>query len=356
MQLTDTAKKPAFRDLPVDILRGLAITLMVGANLVPVLLDPPAPLWLRVVASLAAPLFIFLSGMMVPLSCRAKNHDLWYFVQKGCLVIAIAALLDLAALFDLPFMNFDVLYLIGFSLPLVYLYMTLPARVRWPVIPAILAAAPVLRVLAGYSGRLLEAPLPSLLAGAPLPAFADIVSQWLVCGWFPVIPWLAIALAGAEAGRFRWQGGSVVPFDRRDIAIASGALLAAGTAAWILAPGPALVRNGYVELFYPPTTAFLVAVTGAILCLFMVADRLPVAAPPFDPLRAMGECSLAIYILHILVIAWLIAPLGIQAPLPAFLAGYLLLLCTVLLAAYGIRRLRGILVHPPFVVRILIGG
>ena len=84
-----------FRDIPVDVLRGLAITIMVGANLIPSLLVPPAPFWLRLVSSIAAPLFIFLSGMMVALSCRLRHHTLSYFLLRGGFVIGIGALIEL---------------------------------------------------------------------------------------------------------------------------------------------------------------------------------------------------------------------------------------------------------------------
>ena len=67
-----------FRDIPVDLLRGIAIALMVAANTVPYLLAPPAPFPVRVLASLAAPLFILLSGMMVALSRTRKQYDLRY--------------------------------------------------------------------------------------------------------------------------------------------------------------------------------------------------------------------------------------------------------------------------------------
>jgi fucose 4-O-acetylase-like acetyltransferase len=70
----------------------------------------------------------------------------------------------------------------------------------------------------------------------------------------------------------------------------------------------------------------------------------------------MGECSLAIYILHIVVIGLLISPLGLSFPLPFFLGIYVLLLAGMILVAYLIRYIRGILKAPSFAIRILIGG
>ena len=78
------------------------------------------------------------------------------------------------------------------------------------------------------------------------------------------------------------------------------------------------MRYGYVRLFYPPVPGFCLTACGVILCMFVIADLLPPASLP-DPLRAMGECSLAIYILHSVIIAWFIQPLHLLLPLPLFL-------------------------------------
>jgi len=147
-----------FRDIPVDLLRGLAITIMVAANLIPFLLEPPAPFWLRLTASAATLLFIFLSGMMVALSCRIKNHALSYFIVRGGFVVVVAALLDLLVRGSVPLIDTDVLYLIGISLPLAYLFLSLSLRARAGIIAGILVATPLLQSLAGYN------PLPLQLS------------------------------------------------------------------------------------------------------------------------------------------------------------------------------------------------
>ncbi len=356
MQAAKTVCGPAFRDIPVDIMRGLAITLMIGANLVPFFLEPPVPFWLRLIASLAAPLFIFLSGMMVPLSCQAKHRDLSYFLMKGALTVLIAGVLDLFVWGYFPFMNFDVLYLIGFSLPLVYLCLSLPLTARIGIILGILVASPFLQAITGYSGFVFDIPALSVLTGAQLPPLTAILGQWLVGGWFPVFPWLAVALLGAEAGSFRWQGNTIISFAHREFMLRAGSVFLFGAVLWYLVPGPCLIREGYAELFYPPTMEFLFFITGAIFCLFILADSLPFTSPVFDPLRAMGECSLAVYIGHMIIIAWIIAPRDVLVPLPLFLAGYLVFLACMILMAYGFRYLRRNIRNPPLIVRMVMGG
>lgn len=356
MTVAEPVSHPPFRDIPVDILRGFAIAIMVGANLVPYALAPPAPFWLRLVSSVAAPLFIFISGMMVALSCSTKKRPFRYFLIRGGFVILIAALLDLGVAGLVPFLSVDVLYLIGISLPVAWLFLNLGLRERMLVIASVLIATPLLQSFAGYGGLPLQIPVLSFLSGAALPAPALVIHQWLIDGWFPLFPWIVISLLGAQAGTFRWRDGTIVSFANREIALLAGGMFITGALFWYLWPGAMLTRYGYVELFYPPTMEFMLAITGLIFCLFVLADHLVAAGFRSDVLKAMGECSLAIYILHILVIGRLIEPLGLSVPFLLFVAGYALLLAGMIVAAYLIRYIRGILKAPSFVVRTLIGG
>ncbi|HVP97584.1 heparan-alpha-glucosaminide N-acetyltransferase domain-containing protein [Methanoregula sp.] len=343
-----------FRDLPVDLLRGIAIVLMVGANTVPYLLLPPVPFALRVLASLAAPLFILLSGMMVALSRSRKPHKLSYFLVRGGLVILVAALLQSAVWGIVPFIDMDVLFLIGVSLPLAYLFLGLRQSVRWGIIVALFAVTPIIQLVFGYPVLPVQLPLTGFPAGVGdwlLPAAAG---DWLVGGWFPLFPWLGVAFLGAELGMVRWAKNGITTFGTRQAALVSLGILAAGAALWALHPGPQLVRYGYVELFYPPEPGFCLCVFGAILCMFVIADLIPAARIP-APLCAMGECSLAIYILHSVIIAWVIGPAGLMLPLPAFLLCICLFIAGMCAFACLLRyfRKRG---KGSFLVRFLTGG
>ena len=75
------------RNRSIDMIRGFAIVAMMAANLLGVVLADPAPFALRLVSSLAAPLFIILSGFMVSLT--ADRHNFRYFVfNRGELSIS----------------------------------------------------------------------------------------------------------------------------------------------------------------------------------------------------------------------------------------------------------------------------
>lgn len=350
-----------FRDAPVDILRGIAITPMIMANLTPVLLLPDAPGWYRFLSSLAAPLFILLAGMMIALSQTGKGRRFSYIAIRGGMVILAGALLQIFAPRFVPFLDMDVLYLIGISLPIAYLYLCLPERKRWLIILAILGIAPILRLTIGYNLDSVEIPTISFFGptviSKSLPAIADIVRLWFIDGWFPIFPWLSVSLFGAELGMYRWGQGAVKSFLPGKEGLTALVVLIAGGLLWVLSPGLSSVRMRYVELFYPPITGFLIFCTGVALMLFTLLDRLPPAHYfLMDPLRAMGECSLAIYLLHYAIILRLIEPLHAGLPMPEYLSIYLLLLLAMIGVAYGLRYVRIAWKKQPFVVRFLIGG
>lgn len=347
------ALKKHFRDIPVDLIRGLAIVLMVAANTVPALLLPPAPFLLRLLATLAAPLFIALSGMMVALSWTKKKHNLSYFVIRGGLVILTGAALEVLTYGKIPFVSADVLYLIGLSLPLTYLFLACGTRIRRAMIPVIFCLGPALWCIIPYPAL----PIATTLSGLPGSGLSPgaVAASWIVTGWFPVIPWLGFAFLGAELGMVRWQQAGIRRFTTPKIGTLALGCLAAGAALWALCPGPHVVRFGYIELFYPAVPGFCICMTGFIVALFIAADLLP-ETRLLSPLRAMGECSLAIYILHSLIIAWLIQPRGIFLPVVPFLLCICVFIAGMAAFACLVRRFRPLLCGRFGALRFLIGG
>lgn len=356
----DPAARPGFfRDIPIDILRGLAIVLMILANLTPALLRTPAPGWFRLIASLAAPLFIVTAGMMVALSRTGKGRSFGYIALRGGLVILAGALLHLLSYQFIPLIDMDVLYLIGISLPLAYLYLGLPVRKRWIILVAILILTPVLWAGFGYNTAIIEPTFTVFFPedpGIPVPGPVDIVKLWFIDGWFPIFPWLALALFGAEAGIYRWSSGKIRSFRYNREGLAAMGLLVGGGILWVLFPGAQALRNGYVELFYPPVTGFLLFGAGFFLLALTVLDHVPAYYTLMDPLRATGECSLAIYLLHYTIILKIVGPLDIRVSLLPYLGIYFALLAGMILVAYLLRQVRNTWRNQPFLVRFLIGG
>jgi uncharacterized membrane protein len=320
----------------LDILRGLAIALMVPANAGADLLHAPHPFGLRLLNSLAAPIFVVLSGMMLgradrsPPASASRRQGFRRALGRGAFLVLIGMLIDSAIGGYLPLMTCDVLYAIGLALPACWLAARFPWPARLGFAGMVFALTPIVQDALGYRLVLDTPPVgtpperwPELAAGA--------ARRFVVDGWFPLFPWLGFALLGTALGGLRDPGRSLPR-------MGLGATLI-GAAMWAAEPGPLAVRCGYSELFYPPVPGFIVTAAGAVLTLLGLARALDRTAAG-GRLATMGRCSLLLYIAHLLVIRRLAD--WIDEPFP--LAPFLLLCGTVmgglLLVAQGVDRLK----------------
>lgn len=283
----------------LDALRGLAIVTMMVANLQAILLAPPHPLPLRAIGSIAAPLFIALSGLMVGLT--AGRHSFWYFlVKRGAWVMGVGVFVDLVVWRIYPAMSTEVLYLIGLSMPLAYLGTRLP---RWGLAGtagAILLAPPLLQGWLGYG----PFPIEFYLSGErvfPAEGQTSLLNHWLVDGWFPLFPWLGFSLVGALVGR-EWQKGGLARL-RPWLKWGGVTLIAVGIASYLFSPPATFVRWSWTEMFYPPTLQYEAAALGvASLLLWLFLNTDTGAGPlrlPLGFLATLGRASLSLYFGHL---------------------------------------------------------
>lgn len=343
----------AARDPTIDVLRGLAIFTMIGANLAGPVLAGPHPFGVRYYGSFAAPLFILLAGMMVALSGTTKGYGPGYFARRGALILGFGAVVDVVIWKIYPFTGMDVLYLIGLSLPVAALLRGVNPLSRWVIALTLFLVTPAFQNLLGYT----DYPSEVHLWGEPVAVVANqttVLTHWVVDGWFPIFPWLGFALVGVALAALRWRPRSRTTFGTRPVLLVGLGLWALGSLLWWLYPGRLLTREGFSELFYPPTVGYVMSALGLILLLFAVVDWKPLAL--YGPLRALGESALFLYILHLALIEYLIAPRWAGQPLGAFGGIYLALLAFLIAIAYGLRALKARWTARPFLLRVLLGG
>jgi uncharacterized membrane protein len=296
---------PRARSHAVDALRGAAIVTMFAANLAGPCLSPPHPMWLRIYGSFAAPTFVFLAGLMTTLGERPA--PLPRLFKRSLWLLALAASIDLLCWRIDPFETFDVLYLLGLALPIAGLCGRLGLALHAAIAVAILTVTPWLHAKLGY-GPL----LPDHLA-YPWPAWRRL----LVDGWFPLFPWLGVALLGGVAGRFNLLGER----ERRFLAPAGLALSAGGALGWALRPPVLVTRAGYSELFYPPSPQYLAIALGAVLLVLALFDQLE-RRFQLTWLVVLGRESLVLYVGHVALIAFVLDEWFEGQTLPAYLALY----------------------------------
>lgn len=346
-------EKSRNRDTTIDILRGLAIFTMVAANMAPTVLASPHPLLFRFYGSFAAPLFILISGMMVVFTAQAKGHGLRYFLLRGAMIIAVGALIDVLIWRIIPFTTVDVLYLIGISLPLAYLFSRLDSIPQWIIIIFIFLATPLLQMNFGYT----DYPTEFFLSGEPTIIVANqtgILNHWIIDGWFPIFPWLGFSLLGVNIATLRWNKSST-NLGKTKISLIGICILASGSILWWFHPSSLLTRAGYSELFYPPTIGYIVAAIGIIVILFSIVDRTP-SFGVYKPLQLLGESALFMYILHLVLIEYVIAPIEPPQIFQFYLLTYIILSSFLISIAYGLKVLKIRWKDRPFVIRFLLGG
>jgi uncharacterized membrane protein len=281
----------------VDFLRGIAIMLMIPANLSPYYAEPHV-MWYRFMSSLAAPMFISLSAGMVILN--SQKHPFSYFLTRGAAVMLIGVFLDTLLWRILPFASVDVLYVIGLGIPLIYLVHRQTIGVLIASGGIMMIGGPLLQTLVGYNAKVLEIKFSAIY----LPEFSRVIASWFVDGYFPLLPWLGYALIGASLFKYVSQSenkGNTAPlFIVGLILLGAGSLLLFVPTCIIhnLTNGGILAsREGYSEIFYPPTYGFLFFSNGTVLvqvALFMrVKQGFWNGIPTF-----FGRHAMLVYISH----------------------------------------------------------
>lgn len=281
------------RDNTIDILRGLAIFTMVAANMSAENFADPHPFWFRIFGSFAAPTFVFLAGLMVSYTSFHKEHPIAYYLKRGIAIIIVAALIDVFIWGAVPFSTFDVLYVIGISLPLGKLFFSLNKTFQFSIIAILFALTPILQLQLGYIQDPVEPKINLFLS----KGFQDAIvwKQFLIDGWFPLFPWLGVSLLGILVGKYRCE--TEIKKANATYGIIGLILFVCGLITWIIVNPKLIEREGYSELFYPPTLIFFITfLGGAILLLgtiYSIRDNKLI-----NIFSVFGRSSLLMYIVH----------------------------------------------------------
>ncbi len=344
-----TVKALNQRDTSVDILRGLAIFIMVFANLAPVV-GSSYPFIVRFYGSLAAPIFITLSGMMVCLTSQIKQHPFKYYLIRGICLIIIGMLIDILIWQILPLRTVDVLYLIGLSCPLVYLANKLTLK-RLSILTAfIFLLTPILQQFLGYSPYPLEMDFSRNLT-VEMNGQTSIFHHWIIDGWFPIFPWVGMAFFGCIIGKLRRRTRNFNQFQKESslIFIITGAIL------WIFYPGSMYEREGYRELFYPPVPGFFLLVIGIIILLFYLVDRTH-NWQGWSLFKILGQSALFMYIVHCLLIGLVIHNYWENVNFFSVIMIYLVLLTIMVVLGVILKRIKSKNFANGYLFKLILGG
>jgi uncharacterized membrane protein len=315
----------------------------------------PHSKWFCYLSSVAAPLFITLSGVMISFSQQRKDYPFGHFLRRGLVLIGIAAVLDITAWQMYPFTSFDVLYIIGISAPIAYFFGRIrDARVQWLLVGVVFLLAPLLQYVFGYT----EYPSEFNFGGTynlVVENQTSILNHLFIDGWFPVFPWLGFSLLGVLLGNYRWKGGGIETFSRKITLLIATALLVVGVSTWLIKPVTLYSRDGFSEVFYPPTLRFCVYTIGIILVLFYLTDKFS-DTNLLRPVSTIGQSSLFLYILHTLMINYVLSLFFERLRTGAFLILWFCFSVFIAVVAYGLKILKEKWNQPHWILRFLLGG
>lgn len=284
------------RNNAIDILRGIAIVIMVSANSwSSVYPFEDCPVFLRILFSTAAPLFIFLSGVSVHISLKA-GKTLNSIRKRALQVLLIGIFIDVCVWNIYPFVTFDVLYLISLSILIITLFAKSNLMIQALVSLCFLALNQFF--LAHYQFSL---PDWSLLGNFP-PYGYDTIKHLLLDGWFPLFPWTGLAFLGFLAAKYQ---NSIQKYKK--LLLAMGILCFFTYAyflyftKWVQMPP---LREDYTEIFYPVKEYFWLYLAGL---LFTATFLINTSITGFEFVANLGKTSLSIYLFHTFIIRFVLS-------------------------------------------------
>ena len=285
----------------IDVLRSIAIIIMIIANSCPYILVSPHSIWLRIISSLAAPLFIFLSGYSFFISINNKINYRHKLLQVFYLIIS-ALFIDIVIWQTVPFQTFDVLYMISFGLLINILILKLKVSLKLLLAITCICSSFLLQNIFNYRFNIPDIQLQNTNC-AQFNWFSIFeFRRCFIDGWFPLFPWLGIAILGqviAQESDLIFKHKNLVKWSSLFLFLIFGIILINKE---LVSPE----REGYLELFYPPSLFFIFFELSFILLLFSQVYNLKcINSPKLKFLGLVGRKSLFIYIFHTFVISFL---------------------------------------------------
>lgn len=337
------ADKPSTRILGIDVLRGVAVLLMIEQHLGVWLWQGPAKgetvanypglLTFNALGGGAAPLFVSLAGMgsaMLLHKPGAKDLDLT-IIRRGLVLMGFGYLLSFITPSWFTWRSWFVLHLMGAGM-----IMT-PALRRMPTWSLYALALAVLTITPFFQ-EFLQTPSLSnqrmaAWAVAPKGDSPGVVIEGghlrmaLIEGHFPIFPWLAFFIVGFGTGRhLSGHTSKGEPPKLRyllttgAIALGLGGLLAALHYGLHIADDGVLLRATKVNVpFYPSSPSFILLLIGAIhlassgtIALERKLQRgeSKVRLTSSHPLVTLGRASLTLLLFHVWFFREISRPLG----------------------------------------------
>jgi uncharacterized membrane protein len=239
---------------------------------------------LRILVSLAAPIFLFLVGY----NFNSQNASFSKLLLKVIVVFILALIVDVFVWGSFPFYSFDILYTIGFSMIILYLLKDFSIILLTSIIIIVLILGFFYLQLDFYPVQVNE---PSIKSYNEVHV-GELFKNLFFDGWFPLIPWILFSLLGQIVYRFKL----VINNFKWLIIIVPILLLLI----WVSSKQPNFMRNQSIEMFYPANTIYLFCAITFLFCIWIIINR--IKWYKFNFIAKMGRVSLFLYVFHLFIL------------------------------------------------------
>jgi len=288
------------RYVELDIARSIAILIMIVANAAPALLEQESahPIF-RLICSLAAPLFIFISGLTFRVNIDNNKNGL---LKNAFYLLASAAFVDVAIWRIMPFCTFDVLYLIAFSQIITFFIFKLSPNLRVVTFCVLAIVLVVVQQLLSYRFEIADSLIADVIGSkGPFYSVQSSFKRLVFDGWFPILPWSLLFLSGSLISYQRLNH----LFLEKKVTRLIVWILFIGVFSFFSANIGQEIRNGYMEVFYP-FSGWIVVVAGFwMICALSFAKMFRDNQIVINYIQVLGKKSLFVYIFHLTVISYL---------------------------------------------------
>ncbi len=304
----------------IDILRAVAIVLMVQTHFVSHLSwreESSALLhvWSEWLGYAPAPLFCLMAGLSYSIwlqkeltAGRSEKKIDVSSMRRGGFLFVLGLLFALCIWLPEEIFGWDILTLLGSSFVLLAGFRRLPPVINIFICAMILLVAPVMRALMDYPAYWLEGEF------SYDPFIREILYGYISNGFFPLLPWLAMPLAGFVIGETVFQA-EVLPAERQRMLFRWGVGLMglAILCLLVFARLPYFIARHYGAglTFYPASAEFLILITGtamvALAALNRWIDGNPAVSADSRVLRVFRRYSsfaLTVYVVHHMAHIW----------------------------------------------------
>lgn len=285
------------RNIWIDFIRSIAIIIMIIANSAAVIGNKDYSYFFRIICSLAAPLFVLLSG--ISFSVSSKNPNTSYTKTRSAFYLLItASCIDLFIWQIPPFNTFDVLYTIAFGIFLNNFLKNKTLLYFLGCIAISICLAIYLQILFPYRFEMQEVSLQNIVDINIRDYIISSVRNMFVDGWFPIFPWICLPIIGTLIVKYQHF------FQSYKLYTYIFSLITFFVSIYGLSTSSSNVpfRSGYVELFYPASYWIFFLVCSCSL-LFFTSTFLNKTSNRFlNYFSMIGKYSLFIYIIHIAII------------------------------------------------------